>query len=53
MKIAISRKGKEILNDMIPMTSTPLKSKNGIDFKNAHACSSKIVNPSTLITKIY
>ena len=38
---------------MIPMTSTPLKSKNGIDFKNSHASSSKIVNPSTPITKIY
>ena len=38
---------------MIPMTSTPLKSKNGIDFKNAHASSSKIINPSTPITKIY
>ena len=46
-------KGKEILDGMIPMTSTPLKSKNGIDFKNAHASYSKIVNPSTPITKIY
>ena len=38
---------------MIHMTSTSLKSKNGIDFKNAHASYSKIVNPSTPITKIY
>ena len=38
---------------MIPMTSTPLKSKNGIDFKNSHASSSKIVNSSTPIIKIY
>ena len=38
---------------MISITSTPFKSKNGIDFKNAHASSSKIVNPSTPITKIY
>ena len=38
---------------MIPITFTPLKSKNGIDFKNAHASSSKIVNPSNPITKIY
>ena len=55
LKESISRfnKGKEIFDDMIPMTSTPLKSKNGIDFKNAHASSSKIVNPSTPITKIY
>ena len=38
---------------MISMTFTPLKSKNGIVFENAHASSSKIVNPSTPITKIY
>ena len=38
---------------MIPMTSTPLKSKNIIGFENAHASSSKIVNSSTPITKIY
>ena len=55
LKESISRfnKGKKIINGMIPMTSTPLKSKNGIDFKNTHASSSKIVNPSTPITKIY
>ena len=38
---------------MISMTSTPLKSKSKIGFENAHASSSKIVNPSTSITKIY
>ena len=38
---------------MIFMTSTPLKFMNGIGFKNVHASSSKIVNPSTHITKIY
>ena len=46
-------KGKEILDGMIPMTSTPLKSMNGIGFINVHTSSSKIVNPSTPITKIY
>ena len=35
------------------MTSTPLKSKNGIGFNNVHTSSLKIVNPSTPITKIY
>ena len=55
LKESISRfnKGKEILNGMIRMTSTPLKSMNGIGFKNTHASSSKIVNPNTPITKIY
>ena len=55
LKESISRfnKGKEILDGMIPMNSTPLKSMNGIGFKNVHASSSKIVNPSTPITKIY
>ena len=55
LKESISRfdKGKEILDGMISMTSTHLKSKNGIDFKNAHASSSNIVNPSNPITKIY
>ena len=55
LKEFISRfnKGKEILDGMIHMTSTPLKSMNGIGFKNVHASSSKIVNPSTSITKIY
>ena len=46
-------KGKEILDGMIPMTFTPLKSKNGIVFENAHASSSKIINSSNPITKIY
>ena len=55
LKESISRfnKGKEILDGMIPMTSTLLKSINEIGFKNAHASSSRIVNPSTPITKIY
>ena len=54
-KESISRfnKGKEILDGMIPITFTPLKSKNGIIFENAHASSSKIVNSSNPITKIY
>ena len=55
LKESISRfnKGKEILDGMIAMTSTPLKSMNEIGLKNAHASSSKIINPSTPITKIY
>ena len=51
--ISIFNKGKEILDGMIPMTFTPLKSKNGIVFENAHASSLKIVNSSTPIIKIY
>ena len=46
-------KRKEIIDGMIPMTSNLLKSKNGIDFKNSHTSSSKIVNPNTPITKIF
>ena len=38
---------------MIPMTSTPLKSKNEIIFENTYASSSKIINSSNPITKIY
>ena len=38
---------------MIFMTCTPLKSKGGIGFKNAHASSSKVVSLSTPITKVY
>lgn len=55
LKESISRfiKGKEILDGMIPITSTPLKSKNGIGFENAHASASKIVSLSTPITKVY
>ena len=55
LKESISRfnKGKEIFDGMIPMTSTPLKSKNGIGFKNAHVSSSKNANPNTQITKVY
>ena len=55
LKESISRfnKGKEILDGMIPMTFTPLKSKNGIVFENAYASSSKITNSSNPITKIY
>ena len=54
LKESISRfnKGQEILDGMIPMTSTPLKSKNEIIFENAHASSSMIVNSSNPITKI-
>ena len=37
---------------MISMTSTPLKSKGGIGFKNAHASASKIISLSTPITKV-
>ena len=55
LKKYISRfnKGKEILDSIISITSTPLKSKGGIGFKNAHTSSSKVINPSTSITKIY
>ena len=55
LKESISRfnKGKEIFDGMISITSTPLKSKDGIGFENAHASSSKIVNSSNPITKIY
>ena len=35
------------------MTFTPLKYKGEIGFKNAHVSSSKIINPSSPITKIY
>ena len=53
LKKSISRfnKGKEIIDGMIFMTSTPLKSKGGIGFENAHASSSKVVSLSTPITK--
>ena len=55
LKESISRfnKGKEIIDGIIPMTSTPLKFNNGIGFKNAHASSLKIANSSTSITKVY
>ena len=38
---------------MIFMTSTPLKSKGGSSFENAHTSSSKVVSLSIPITKIY
>ena len=55
LKESISRfnKGKEIFDGMISMTSTPLKSKDGIGFENAHASSSKGVSVSIPITKGY
>ena len=51
LKVSISKfnKGKEIIDGMISMTSTPLKSKNIIGFNNTQASSLKIINPSTLI----
>ena len=53
LKESISRfnKGKEILDGMISMTSTPSKLKGGIGFKNAHASSCKGVRPSIPNTK--
>ena len=55
LKESISRfnKGKEILDGMISMTSTPLKSKDGIGFENTNASSSKGVSLSIPITKGY
>ena len=53
LKESISRfyKGKQILDGMISMNSTPSKLKGIIGFKNAHASSSKAVRPSIPITK--
>ena len=55
LKNSISKfnKRKKILDSMISMTSTPLKSKGGIGFENAHASSLKFVSLSTQITKVY
>ena len=49
--ISIFNKGKEILDGMISMNSTPSKLKGVIGFKSANASSSKGVRPSIPITK--